>query len=146
MVMAVSSSGPELRERLAGWMAQGLIDGEQATQIEAAEAGPVPGPAQRRLPLAAEALGYLGGVLAVMAGLISARSLWPTIPPGTQLAFAGIAAAALLAVGILLPARSQPALGRLRSVLWLTSAAALAAPAHWSPLREVGPGRRAPGD
>jgi hypothetical protein len=100
MVMVVSSSEPELREH---------------------------GPAPRRLPLVVEALGYLGAVLAVIAGLIAALQLWPTITVGAQLAFAAAAAAALLLVGIMLPTRSQPAMGRLRSVLWLTSAAALAA-------------------
>ena len=30
-----------------------------------------------RLPLAAEALGYAGGVLAIAAGIYLARDLWP---------------------------------------------------------------------
>jgi len=126
MVMAISSSGPELREQLAGWTAQGLIDAEQAARIAAA---PVPGPAPRRLPLVVEALGYLGAVLGVIAALVAARELLPTVTVGVQLAFAGAAAVVLLLVGIMLPTRGQPALGRLRSVLWLTSAVALAAAA-----------------
>jgi hypothetical protein len=144
-----SSSGPELDERLAGWMAQGLIDAGQAERIGAAEAArhAVPAATPRRLPLVAEALGYLGAVLAVMAGLIAARQLLPAISVGAELAFAAAGAGVLLLVGIMLPVKDRVAqdgvaldrvaldrvaldrvaLGRLRSVLWLASVASLAA-------------------
>ncbi len=82
---------------------------------------------QHRLPLVVEALGYLGAVLAVVAGLIALRQWWPAVSPGTGLAFAGVAAAALLLAGIKLRVHDHPAFGRLRSVLWLASAASFAA-------------------
>jgi hypothetical protein len=86
MAMTVSPAGPELREQLAGWTARGLIDAEQAASIGAAEAARAAaaaatpaagetGAAARRLPLVVEALGYLGAVLAVIAGLTAARQL-----------------------------------------------------------------------
>ncbi len=146
MEVSVSSSGSELREQLAGWVAQGLIDAGQAARIGAAaaprtaapgrvpvpagEGGPVgvaPGAGLRRLPLAVEALGYLGAVFAVVAGFIAVRQLWPTIPARAELAFAGVAGSALLLAGAVLRTNGHPEFGRLRSVLWLTSTASLAA-------------------
>jgi uncharacterized membrane protein len=68
------SSGAELRKHLDRWVAEGLIDTAQATRIETAEV-PATGPAGTgsRAPLAAEALGYAGGVLAIAAGLYIVR-------------------------------------------------------------------------
>jgi len=86
-----------------------------------------PGTAQRRLPLVVEALGYLGAVLAVVAGFIALRQVWPTISPGAGLIFAGVAATALLLAGITLRAHDHLAFERLRSALWLASTASLAA-------------------
>jgi hypothetical protein len=118
-----SSSVSQLHEQLAG----------------------APGTAQRRLPLVVEALGYLGAVLAVVAGFIALRQVWPTISPGAGLIFAGVAATALLLVGIMLPAHDHPAFGRLRSSMWLASTASLAAfaglitgPSFWN----MGPASR----
>lgn len=146
--MPESVSGPELREQLSGWMAQGLIDAGHAARIAAAEAartaapatgpapagpvgpaGPAPGAASRRLPLVVEALGYLGAVFAFVAGFIAVRQIWPTIPASVELAFTGVAATALLLAGIMLRTLDHDAFGRLRSVVWLTSTASLAASA-----------------
>lgn len=144
--MSASSSGSGLREQLAGWVAQGLIDAGQAARIGAAaeprtaapspapvpgaeggRARPDPGTGSRRLPLAVEALGYLGAVFAVVAGFIAVGRLWPAIPAGAELAFAGVAAGVLLLAGAVLPTDGHPEFGRLRSALWLTSTASLAA-------------------
>jgi hypothetical protein len=38
-------------------------------------------PWARASPLVAEALGYLGGALAVVAGFVAVRQVWPDIPP-----------------------------------------------------------------
>jgi hypothetical protein len=83
-------------------------------------------PAQSRLPLAAEALGYLGAAVALVAGLIAARQLWPRVPAVAELAFAGTGAVALLAAGLAIRADRQPALARLRSAVWLASAVSAA--------------------
>jgi hypothetical protein len=140
--MSEYSSGPALHRQLADWAAQGLIDAGQATRIAAVEAArtglstitapsvtraaAVGTTAGRRLPLVVEALGYLGTAIAVGAGFTAVASLWPGIPAGAELAFAALAAVALLLAGIALRTRDQPAFGRLRSVLWLVSTACLA--------------------
>jgi hypothetical protein len=141
--MTGPSPGAELRKHLDRWVAEGLIDTAQATQIETAEtpaagspaggptAGGPPAAASRatgsRAPLVAEALGYAGGVLAVAAGLYLVRDFWPHLSTGAILAFAAAACAALGAGGAAVRATSDPALRRLRSVLWLLSAVSLAA-------------------
>lgn len=134
--MSESPAGPELRERLARWTAEGLIEAVQAARIEAAETsrtgppagleGQVPSPPDRRLPLVAEALGYVGAVIAIVAAFIAVHQFWPGIPAGVELAFAGITAGALLVAGAALRTGGEPAFGRLRSVLWLMSTASLA--------------------
>jgi hypothetical protein len=116
-----------LNEQLARWVAGGLISEAQAGQITAAEAARAPAAATRRAPLAVEALGYAGGVLAIVAGFAAVPDLWPGIPAAAELAFAGVAAAALAAGGALVRTGDDPAFGRLRSVLWLLSTASLAA-------------------
>lgn len=75
----------------------------------------------------AEALGYVGGVLAVVAGLIAVTELWPGITTGAQLAFAAAGTVALGAAAVLVRAGDSPALRRLHSVLWLLSTACLVA-------------------
>lgn len=120
----------KLADMLARWVSEGLISQEQAGRIAAAEAAragrqPAPG-AAHRTPLAVEALGYTGGVLAIAAGFLAVRDLWPGVPPAAQLAFAGAAAVALGLGGAVLRDRREPALSRLCGVLWLLSAASLA--------------------
>ncbi len=123
-VMSDSYSGAELRDKLAGWVADGLIDAGQAARIQAAPDGAAE---PRRRPLVVEGLGYLGAVLAVVAGFIALRELWPGLPASAGLAFASTSAAVLLLAGLSLRTAGNPAFGRLRSALWLASAASLAA-------------------
>jgi hypothetical protein len=143
--MPESASGRDLDEQLTRWTAEGLIDAGQATRIAAAEAArleslgaevspdrpgterPVPAPAARRAPLAAEALGYIGGALAIVAGFSVIPMLWPGIPTGAELALAAVAATAFGAAGAVLRTDGEPAFRRLRAVLWLLSTASLAA-------------------
>lgn len=80
-----------------------------------------------RTPLAVEALGYLGGALAIVAGLVAVRQFWPDTTAADELGLAGAAAAALAVGGAVTPAGRNPAFGRLRSVLWVLSVIALAA-------------------
>jgi Predicted membrane protein (DUF2157) len=130
----------ELREQLARWTAAGLIDAAQASRIEEAEAaragtgdaaqGPAPpaaaAGARRRLPLAVEALGYLGAVIAIAAGIVAVQQYWPHIPASAELAFAGAAAVLLLAAGAVVKTGGEPAFTRLRSALWLLGTASAA--------------------
>ena len=87
----------------------------------------LPSHAQSRTPLAAEALGYAGGVLAIAAGIFMVRELVPGFPAWTGLALAAVASAALGAAGAALRTTGEPAFTRLRSVLWLLSTVSLAA-------------------
>ncbi len=141
--MTGPSSGAEWRKHLDRWVAEGLIDTAQATRIETAETPPAGSRATgsratgsratgsratgSRAPLVAEALGYAGGVLAIAAGLYLVRDFWPHLSTGAVLAFAAAACAALGAGGAAVRATSDPALRRLRSVLWLLSTVSLAA-------------------
>jgi hypothetical protein len=126
----------ELQELLDRWVVAGLITSEQAERIRGQEFGL---PARRaassfEAPVAApgmsfmtEALGYLGGVvILVAAGLLTAR-MWPDLSLGAELLLAAAAAAALLAAGALVPERMSAAGSRLRAVLWLLSTVACAA-------------------
>lgn len=88
--------------------------------------GTAPG-AGGRTPLAVEALGYLGGALAIIAGLVAVRQFWPHTTAAGELGLAGAAAAGLAVGGALTPAGRNAAFGRLRSVLWVLSVIALAA-------------------
>ena len=82
---------------------------------------------ESRLPLVAEALGYAGGVLAIAAGIYMVRDLWPSPSTGAVLAFAAVACVVLGAGGAAVRMTGDPALRRLRSVLWLLSTVSLAA-------------------
>ena len=65
----------------------------------------------RRAPLVVEALGYLGGVIAIVAGVVAVDQLWPGIPTGAELAFAAAGTVALGAVAALMRTDGEPALG-----------------------------------
>lgn len=124
---------PDLEYRLAGWVDRGLITAEQAAGIQAAEARTSGQPAPRadhRSPpgsLVGEALGYVGGVLVVVAAILITAPLWPQLGTGARLGIAFGAAAVLLAAGAAAPAQQGGAGLRLRSVIWLLSTAAFAA-------------------
>ncbi len=147
-------SSSDLHKQLDRWVAAGLIDAGQAERIEAAEAqragttgpqragttgpqragaaegrsgaGTEPVRAEGRVPLIAEAVGYAGGVLAVVASFVSVSMLWPDIPVSAQLAFAAVTAAVLGAAAFVMRIGDEPALARLRSVLWFLSTASVA--------------------
>jgi hypothetical protein len=101
---------------------QAGADQAYADQADARKAG-----AARRAPLVVEALGYLGGALAIAAGFGVVPALWPHIPTSAELALAAVATAAFWTVGAVLRTRDEPAFRRLRSVLWLLSTVSLAA-------------------
>jgi hypothetical protein len=136
-----------LDDDLARWCAAGLLSQAQADAIRAHEvriaaartrpaaapdsAASAPVPPQpvraRRIPVVAEALGYLGGALALGGlALLLGRS-WPDLATAGRLALSGGGAAALLGAGALVREEAEPALARLRGFLWLagTGAAAL---------------------
>ena len=123
----MAGSGRTLHEQLARWTAAGLIDAAQAGRIEAAETARMAALPARRAPLVAEILGYVGAVVAVSAAIITAHQLFRHVPPAVELALAAAAAAGLLAAGAAMPTAREPALARLRNVLWLLATVAVAA-------------------
>ncbi len=124
---------PDLEHRLADWVDRGLITAEQAAGIRAAEARlsrePAPRADHEPRPgsLVGEALGYVGGVLVVVAAVLITSRYWPQLGIGARLGIAFGAAAVLLAAGGAAPAGQGGAGLRLRSVTWLLSTAAFAA-------------------
>jgi len=126
---------PPLAADLDRWVAAGLLAQDQATAILAHEAPAAPSPAptapapagpRSRVPVVAEALGYLGGALALGGVVLVLADRWSDLATGSRLALA-LAGVVLFGVaGALTPADTDPALARLRAFLWLLSSAATA--------------------
>lgn len=126
----------DLSEDLDRWVAAGLLGDDQRTAILAHERVlVVPEPASPaaaapgrlgRIPAVAEALGYLGGMLAVIGLALIVSRYWPDMVTAGRLALSGTAAAALLGAGALAREQADPALARLRWFLWLAATAATA--------------------
>ncbi|MGB8861865.1 MAG: DUF2157 domain-containing protein [Ilumatobacteraceae bacterium] len=114
------------------WTAAGLISAEQANAIEQYEAAAtqalqpvsqaVPTP-QRRVPLVAEALGYLGGTLGIVGLTLLVARYWPDMALGGRLALSGGSMALTAIGGYLVHEGVEPAFTRLRWFLWLVSSA-----------------------
>lgn len=143
--------GPELAPRLDRWVRAGLITGDESAAIETYEAtgggarGPEPtslpgfeatagpvapvGPApvrirSARVPIVAEALGYLGAALASTGLLLVVVHLWGDLATAGRLGLSGGAAVLLAGAGLAVHEGADPALTRLRAVLWLAATAA----------------------
>jgi hypothetical protein len=114
---------------LRRWVAESLISADQAAAIrhvERVDLVDVPGrvaalePAAERTPLVIEALGYLGGVIILLAATLVTVQFWADISTGVRVTVALVATAALLAAGLALPRRAgglgEP-VGRLVAVL-----------------------------
>ncbi|HEX4868951.1 MAG TPA: hypothetical protein VFV32_15170 [Acidimicrobiales bacterium] len=115
VVVAVSMGrrGASVRGRTAG-------TGDVAPSATPAAARPV------GIPALAEALGYLGGMLAVSGLALIVIDAWPDLATAGRLAVSGLAAVGLLIAGRLAPEHADPALTRLRWFLWLAGTAASA--------------------
>lgn len=124
MTTGRSVERPDLAARLDRWVDRGLITSDQAERIREDER--TTGAAKPQGPsLVAEALGYVGGVLVLVAAATITGRFWSDLGTGGRLAVALVAAGVLLAAGTAAPERLGAASGRLRSVTWLLSAAAL---------------------
>lgn len=124
------------RERPAGPVADalrravsaGIITPAQADAVLAAEGAgnPATTRVRRRVPLT-EALGYLGGVLALSGALTLAVELWDDVPTWGRLVVLTAVAGATWLVGARIDGDAAPALVRLRGALWFISSVAVAA-------------------
>lgn len=119
-------AGPAPVDPVQRWVELGIITADQAAAIRADQAGRPPAPAPFRAgfghtSLVAEALGYLGGAIILVAlGLASGR-FWPDLSTGARIALAALVTVGLVAAGLAVPASTGEAPERLRSVLWLLS-------------------------
>jgi hypothetical protein len=107
----------------------GIISADQADAVLAAERtrpqvhGPSGG---RRLPVT-EALGYLGGLLALSGAVTLAVEYWRDVPIAGRLALLAAVAIATWLVGTRIADQAAAALVRLRGALWFASSVAVAA-------------------
>jgi hypothetical protein len=112
----------DLESKLEHWVTGGLITADQAAAIREAEAATE----VRRAPLVAQALGYLGGSLALVAAVVAVAGFWDELD---DLAKVGIGAAATLVfcvAGLWTRTVDEPAIRRLTSFLWFLAAGSLA--------------------
>lgn len=118
-----------LTEALDRAVAAGTITAEQAGAIVEAEraAQPVtPGPgAVSRVPAIVEAAAYVGGILAIVGGVLLVAQFWDDLPTWSRITVLVVTAAALFTGGAFVPEETDPVFWRLRGVLWLLSAGAL---------------------
>lgn len=139
-------SGARVADELRRWVDAGLVSEEQARAIATFEGGPATtaaaaptaataGPPEateddqarrRRVPPVAEALGYLGGVLAIVGLASLLVRYWSDMETAGRVGLAGVGAVLSGVGGALVTQRSDPALDRLRGFLWLLSGAATA--------------------
>jgi uncharacterized membrane protein len=106
----------ELDRRVARWVEAGVIGAEQGEAIlalegEGREAG------GRRRAVVAEVLGYLGGVLAVVAGFVLGAESWVQLGRWGRVGVLAAVTGALLAAGWWLRGSEGRVLPRLASVL-----------------------------
>lgn len=122
--------GLPLSELLDRWVADGVITPEQAGRmlrtpgIRATGDVRVDAGRPQHGSLVVEALGYLGGVIVVVASMLVAARYWGDLATAWRLTVLGSAACALLVAGAVVPGRLAGVGDRLRSALWLASTAA----------------------
>jgi len=114
----------ELGRQVARWVEAGVIRRDQADAILAMEGGGAERAGRRAV--AVEILGYVGGVLALVAGIVLGAESWAQIGRWGRVAVLGAVVAALLGAGWRLRADDGRVLPRLASVLWLAAVAAWA--------------------
>jgi hypothetical protein len=112
-----------VEEHLQRWLSAGLVTAEQAERLRAHEAAE---PSSRGTARLAEALGYVGGSLALVALLVVVEQFWADLQVWGQATLLGLLTVALLGAGAWLRDSAERSVQRLTSVLWFLSAAAFA--------------------
>lgn len=117
----------DLEDRLDRWTAEGLLTPEQAVAIRSREREEPA--AEGRSALAAEAIGYLGAALALVAAGLVAGRYWDRIELWGRLTLLVTIAVVTFLAGWWVRERSGAAVGRLVSLLWFATAASTTAAA-----------------
>jgi len=135
-----------LEADLARWRDAGVLDETAVAAVLAFEQDrlralppppPTPPPARplvlpralepgRRIPATAEALGYFGGLLAIIGIVLLVTRYWPDLGLGGRLAISAGGAGVLHLAGVAAPEADDPAFARMRWFLWLVASAAAA--------------------
>lgn len=104
------------------WVELGFITRGQGDVLALHAALAPPAQRSRARALAAEGLGYLGGLLSVAAAGAIAATFWPRLDTAAQVALLALVAGLLLAGGAV-AGNGSPAMARVASVLWFLSVA-----------------------
>jgi hypothetical protein len=119
----VTGGGP-LASKVAEWQRAQVIDAGAAQRIlafEAEHAAP-----RSRIPIAAEAIGYVGAALVVAAIALLVGGRWDDQAVAVRIAVFAVPALAAAAGGWTVGRRDDPAFVRLGSALWLLACGAAA--------------------
>ena len=115
---------------LSRWVGAGLISAEQADAIashERASVGALGAPREeRRVSLLAEALGYVGVVLALAGAAVGLAQGWENIPVWGRITIPAVTTGLLVLGGFFLRRQEEPAFRRLMSVLWALAVGGMA--------------------
>ena len=117
----------DLAEVLRRAVAARILSAEQAQAVLAAERSRGEIPSGGRRLLVTEALGYLGGLLALSGAVTLVWQYWREVPIAGRLGLLAAVAVTTWLVGAWISDGSAPALIRLRGALWFASSAAVAA-------------------
>ncbi len=110
----------ELERMLRRWESSGIITAAEVDNIRRHETATSPKP---RIPLVAEALGYLGTALVLSAAIALAAQYWSELSVAVRIAALLVVTALLLLAGWSIRDSSEPAFRRLASFLWLAAVA-----------------------
>lgn len=113
----------DLEARLARWVDAGIVDHDQARAIATFESDRARATRSTSVP---EAVGYVGGALALGAIALLVSNVWSQLLVPARLAVLGLLTVMLIAGGLALTARSAPSMQRLSSVLLTAAVAAIA--------------------
>lgn len=124
---SAATSARALGRDLDRWVDASLITRDQADAIRRHEEGRVaaalaPKPA-RRIPVVAEALGYLGGMLGIAGIATLVANSWSDMSSAARLGISIGTAVTLVTAGALIHERAEAALARLRGFVWLAGTA-----------------------
>lgn len=115
-----------LEDHLSRWVADGVVTQAQAELIRAEERTLAPAGRTGRESVVTEAVGYVGGLLVVVASILLAAVVWKDLSTGARVGLVGGAAVLLTVVGAFMPSKPGSTGERLRSVVWVLSTAATA--------------------